>query len=140
MKKITCQHIVLINKYYSDRSSIASSLDNPKLLEKIISTLYSVDSEGAEIYGDIYSKASKLLELFQSNQPFSKFNVSTGIYSMLLLFQINRIPMNIGLESINALYEGMDKKGFTYDDLVNWINFHKASKTLINKPKESTQS
>ena len=125
MNKLISKQITEINHKLSGNKG---SDDLINTIDNILLEVYAKDENGFYIFRNSISKASKLACELYNQKPFARKNLSTAIYTALVLLQINGIALSGYDNDLDTL-----KKYISNNDNISmesWINKYILNNTI----------
>ena len=124
MVELTSKQIKQMNQNITRSKRENSSLENPELLQQILDEAYDRNRKDLYTCQDTYGVYAKILELFEENKPFTKFNIETAVYSVLASLILNKKEMVYADRSVRELIEKMKERELSYEELLDWLLEH----------------
>ncbi len=125
MIKFDVEIVKDLHKIVAEYSGGSSGVREYPLLDSAINSIYQTFM-GQELYPTIVEKGARLGYNLISNHAFIDGNKRIGLLSMLTFLQINGVELNCTDDDLIFLGLSLAKNSFSYENLVEWINNHKA--------------
>ena len=122
---LTKEEIIRIHEKLIDKTGGAHGLRDENLLE---SAIYSSEAgfEDVEKYPSAEEKAARLCYSLTNNHAFVDGNKRIGVMVMLMTLKLNDISLSYTQKELVSLGLSVARSESTYEDILSWINNHKA--------------
>ena len=122
---LTVDEIISIHSLLCRKTGGSDGLRDRGLLE---SAVYSAEMTfgGAEIYQTLEEKCARLCYALTANHPFVDGNKRIGILTMLVCLRLNGTELKFTQEELIDLSLSAASGKLSYEDILNWVNAHKA--------------
>lgn len=122
---LTVDEIVELHSKLISKTGGSSGLRDAGLLE---SAVYSSESsfEETELYPTVEEKSAKLMFSLTNNHAFVDGNKRIGVFVMLMTLKLNNVTVKYTQKELIDLSLSTASGKLKYDDILKWINSHKA--------------
>ncbi|MBQ4039873.1 MAG: type II toxin-antitoxin system death-on-curing family toxin [Oscillospiraceae bacterium] len=122
---LTVDEIISIHSLLRRKTGGSSGLRGRGLLE---SAVYSAETTfgGAEVYPTLEEKCARLCYALTANHPFVDGNKRIGILTMLVCLRLNGVELKFTQAELIDLSLSAASGTLSYEDILNWVNTHKA--------------
>lgn len=125
MIKFNSEKIKLLHQLMAEATGGSVGVRDEGLLNSAIEVAFAT-FDGKELYPTKEEKAAKLGHALISNHAFVDGNKRIGVYVMLSFLELNGIHIESSDEDVVALGLGVAEGSMTQDDVLTWINKHRA--------------
>ena len=125
MIKFNSEKIKLLHQLMAEATGGGVGVRDEGLLNSAIEVAFAT-FDGKELYPTKEEKAAKLGHALISNHAFVDGNKRIGVYVMLSFLELNGIHIESSDEDVVALGLGVAEGSMTQDDVLTWINKHRA--------------
>lgn len=124
MRRLSVEEVLALHPLVSEKSGGGTGLRDRGLLE---SAVYSADAAfgGVELYPTAEEKAARLMFALVSNHPFLDGNKRIGVLCLLLILELNHVPLSYTQDELARLGLGVAAGEIDYDGILLWITQHK---------------
>lgn len=127
MIKFDNDKVLLLHQILIEETGGEPNIRDVKLLDSSIQQVYQT-FDGKELYKTKEEKAARLGYSLISNHAFVDGNKRIGMYVMLTFLELNGIKTNFTNEEIVKIGFKIASSEMTYEELLNEVLNHKASK------------
>lgn len=121
---LTITEIITIHSKLIKQSGGLDGIRDIGLLESAVANANN-SFYGVEQYSTIEEKASRLAFAIVSNHAFIDGNKRIGILVMLMTLKLNNIHINYSQEELVDLGLKIASRVYNYEDIYEWVTFHK---------------
>lgn len=123
MIELNVEQIISLHTKMIQATGGLDGIKNKNLLESAVSTAFGTYFD-TELYPSLEEKAARLCFSLISNHAFLDGNKRIGIFSMLILLQINDVELNCKDEDLVKLGLNVASSRWGYEDILRFIRQH----------------
>ena len=124
MIKFSKDKVLLLHKLLAEETGGKIGIRDEALLESALENIFSGFGD-TEFYPTKEEKGARLGYTLIANHAFVDGNKRIGMYVMLTFLEVNGIRLNCTNEDIVAAGMGVADGTTSYEDLLEWVKFHK---------------
>lgn len=124
MIKFSKDKVLLLHKLLAEETGGKIGIRDEALLESALENIFSGFGD-TEFYPTKEEKGARLGYTLIANHAFVDGNKRIGMYVMLTFLEVNGIRLNCTNEDIVAAGMGVADGTMSYEDLLEWVKFHK---------------
>ena len=128
MNYLTPEQVLFIHSRLVTETGGSHGLRDLALLESAVARPRAT-FDSKELYPDLFTKATTLMDSLINNHPFLDGNERTGITATGLFFRINGWKLTASSEELVACTMRVAVEGLEIDELANWLR----AKTIKSK-------
>jgi death-on-curing protein len=128
MKYLTPEQVLFIHSRLVTETGGGHGLRDLALLESAVARQRAT-FDSKELYPDLFTKATTLMDSLINNHPFLDGNKRTGITATGLFFRINGWKLTASSKELVACTMRVAVEGLEIDELANWLR----AKTIKSK-------
>lgn len=125
MIKFSEDKVLLLHQLLIQETGGSAGVRDEGLLNSALEGAY-VTFDGAELYPSKEEKAARIGYTLIANHAFVDGNKRIGMYIMLSFLEVNGIKMRPSNADVVQAGLGVASGSMKYDDLLAWVNEHKA--------------
>ncbi len=125
MIKFSEDKVLLLHQLLIQETGGSAGVRDEGLLNSALEGAYAT-FDGAELYPSKEEKAARIGYTLIANHAFVDGNKRIGMYIMLSFLEVNGIKMRPSNADVVQAGLGVASGSMKYDDLLAWVNEHKA--------------
>lgn len=125
MIKFSKDKVLLLHQLLIQETGGSAGVRDEGLLNSALEGAYAT-FDGAELYPSKEEKAARIGYTLIANHAFVDGNKRIGMYIMLSFLEVNGIKMRPSNADVVHAGLGVASGSMKYDDLLAWVNEHKA--------------
>lgn len=125
MIKFSEDKVLLLHQLLIQETGGSAGVRDEGLLNSALEGAYTT-FDGAELYPSKEEKAARIGYTLIANHAFVDGNKRIGMYIMLSFLEVNGIKMRPSNADVVQAGLGVASGSMKYDDLLAWVNEHKA--------------